>query len=194
MNKEKIKIHFRNKIEMVPLPIISDAIIARKDLADGRMIPLLIIDTSHRPDVKDMIKAHELTGAGDVESIWFFPSRFDRRNVNILLIITKPSKCLILLEFNVLRHGGVVDQIIHSQGLYLQSGNLGDRLSTTIDHERLLIEIPSKHFKNEWDNVLRKTIFKDFKNKGLSRTEAKIATQRFIDEWRRFGSNRMCDM
>lgn len=187
----KEAIQLGNKAEKEPVPIVSDAAVATRGLADGRIIPVLIIDTSLRPDIEDMIRAHKHIGAGDAKSAWSIPSRFDKSRIFLVLTIVKPSRCVIILEFNIARQGGVVDQIIHAQGLYIQPGKEGDRLSSTIDNERILVEVPSRHFRKEWDDILRKAITKDFQRKGLSRNDAKKATESFIKEWRQFGSRRM---
>ncbi len=187
----KEAIQLGNKAEKEPVPIVSDAAVATRGLADGRIIPVLIIDTSFRPDIEDMIRAHKHIGAGDAKSVWSIPSRFDKSRIFLVLTMIKPSRCVIILEFNIARQGGVVDQIIHAQGLYIQPGKEGDRLSSTIDNERILVEVPSRHFRKEWDDILRKAITKDFQRKGLSRNDAKKATESFIKEWRQFGSRRM---
>lgn len=188
---QKKAIKLSNKAEKESVPIISDAAVATRGLANGRIIPLLIIDTSLRPDIEDMIRAHKHIEAGDAESVWSIPSRFDKSRISLVLTIIKPSRCVIILEFDTARQGGVVDQIIHAQGLYIQPGKEGDRLYSTIDNERLLVEVPSRYFRKEWDNIFRKAITKDFQRKGLSRNDAKIATESFIKEWRQVGSSRM---
>ncbi|MFA6272670.1 MAG: hypothetical protein WC693_06305 [Patescibacteria group bacterium] len=187
----KTEIQIRNRAEKEPVPIVSDAIIATRGIADGRIIPVLIIDTSLRPDIEDMIRAHKHLGAGDVKSSWSIPSRFNVDKISLILTVLKHSQCVIILEFNIVRKGGIVDQIIHAQGVCIQPGKEGDRLSTTIDHERLLVEVPSKHFRDEWSKILHKALSKDFKRKGLSRSDSKTVTTSFIKEWREFGSKRM---
>ena len=180
-----------NKAEKNPVPIVSDAAVATQGTADGRIIPVLIIDTSLRPDIEDMIRAHKHIGTGDAKSAWSVPSKFNIDKISLVLTVIKPSRCIIMIEFNIVRQGGVVDQIIHAQGVYIQPGKEGDRLSTTIDHDRLLVEVPSKHFRKEWSKILHKALFKDFKRKGLTRNDAKNAAENFIKEWREFGSKRM---
>ena len=188
---QKAKIQIRNRAEKEPVPIVSDGIIAMRGIADGRIIPVLIIDTSLRADIEDMIRAHKHLGAGDVESSWSISSRFNVDKISLILTVLKPSRCVIILEFNIVRQGGVVDQIIHAQGVYIQPGKEGDRLSTTIEHERILLEVPSRHFRDEWSKILHKALSKDFKRKGLSRSDSKNAATSFIKEWREFGSKRM---
>lgn len=128
------------------------------------MIPLLILATSKRPDIADMVKAHHLLGAqGDVKSGWGRPDTFfDTGVVSLMLTFEKPSRCLVLLRFDIGKYGVLVDQIIRSQGLYIQPGRPGDRLRTTFDSPRVLAEVPSREFQPEWDRMLRKAMRKRF--------------------------------
>jgi len=187
----KERIQLRHSIEADPVPIVSDAGVASRGVADGRLIPLFILDTSKRPDIDDMIRAHRHLGPGDAKSAWALRSRFDKTRLQLLLTIEKPSHCTILLEFDVIRQGGVIDQIIQSQGFYLQAGRPGDRLLSTIEHERILVEVPSREFRGEWQRIFRKAVVKDCKRRGLSRAEAKEKASLFIKEWREITSKRM---
>jgi len=76
------------------------------------MIPLLMIDTSLRPDIETMVLAHKHSVPGDVMSASSIPSRLDTSHVSLVLVQTKPSQCVVLLEFSVAEQGGIVDQII----------------------------------------------------------------------------------
>jgi len=187
---KKGEIQIRNRAEKKPVPIVSDAAVATRGTADGRIIPVLIIDTSLRPDIEDMVRAHRHIGAGDAKSAWSITSRFNIDRISLILTIVKPSRCVLIVEFDIVRQGGVVDQIIHAQGVYIQPGKEGDRLGTTMDHDRILVEVPSRHFRKEWDGIFYKALSKDFKKKGLSRNDSKNAARSFIKEWREFGSKR----
>ena len=191
-HKEAVPV--RHPFEAEPVPIAGDAGIATIAVGDGRMIPLLILDTSKRPDIDDMVKAHHhMEGQGDVKSNWGRPNTFfDTGVVSLTLTFEKPSRCLILLSFDIGKYGGVVDQIIHSQGLYIQPGTPGDRLRTTFDVPRVLAEVPAREFQPEWDRMLRKATRKRFqKEHGMSRAEAKLATETFVAEWRDLWSKRI---
>lgn len=181
----------KNKAEKVPVPIISDPAVATRGVGDGRTIPVLIIDTSQRPDLEDMVNAHKHLGSGDVQIGWFSPSRFDTKKIGLLLQFTKPSQCTCILEFNLMTHKAVIYLIIRTEGLYLQPGKLGDRLSSTLNNPRILCEIPSKNFKKEWEKIHRKVIFKDLRKGGMSRKDAKQATYDFLEEWGRLSSLRI---
>jgi hypothetical protein len=184
----------RNAAEAEPVPIVADASIATVAVGDGRMIPLLIVDASNRPDIEDMVKAHKhIDGQGDVKAGWGRPDTFfDSGVVSLILTFEKPSHCLIILRFDIGKYGGLVDQIIHSQGLYIQPGRPGDRLSTTFDNPRVLAEVPSREFQPEWDRMFRKALRKEFQKKhGMGRAESKLAAEKFITEWRDLSSKRI---
>jgi hypothetical protein len=185
----KIKIEIQHEIEKKPVPIVSNAVAGKSNFADGRMIPVLIIDTSNRKDIEDMICAHKIEGRGDVESTWVKPS--DVSKFRLWLTVTKPSRCLILLEFDLVSYGVLVEQIIQAQGLYLQPGRPGDRFSKTMDHDRILVEVPSRDFRDEWDRIWKKALFKDFRERGVPRGKAKEAADHLINQWRQFSSMRL---
>lgn len=183
----------RHPAEGEAVPVVQDGAIATGAVGDGRIIPLLILDTSKRPDIDDMVKAHHLMeGQGDVKAQWGRPDTFfDKGVVTLILTFEKPSYCLIILRLDIGKYGGLVDQVIRSQGVYIQPGRPGDRLSTTFDNFRVLTEVPSRDFQSEWDRMLRKATRKRFQREhGLGRADAKQATERFISEWRDLSSKR----
>lgn len=188
-NRQTIPIS--SPLEKQPVPIVWDATVASVGVGEGKMIPLLILDTSRRPDIETMLLAHKHSGPGDVISGWSIPSRFNTSHVSLVLEQTKPSHCVIILEFNVADRGGVVDQIVQAQGVYIQSGREGDRLANTLDKQRILVEVPTRDFKSEWDKIFRKQLRKKFRRDGLSRQAAKNAVDEFLKEWRQFGALRM---
>lgn len=184
------KITLNNPIENVPLRLVSDAAMASVPIADGRLIPVLLVDTSSRPDIESLIKAHKYITPGDVESVWAkLPEK--QNTVKLILSFKKPSECIAILEFDILKQGGIVDQIILSQALYFQCAREGERLLDTLDRERIVVEVPSKQFEPEWNNMLFKALEADGKKKGLSKREAKEYGSGVIKEWRKLGEMRM---
>ena len=190
-----MKNKWRRVLDTEPVPIVADASIANVAVGDGRMIPLLILDTSKRPDIEDMVDALDpnIRSQGDHTSSWGRPDTFfDTGTVILILTFEKPSRCLILLQFDIEQYGGIVDNIIHSQGLYIQPGRPGDRVRTTRDNPRVLAEVSSREFQPEWNNMLGKAMRKVFQKKhGMSRAKAKLATEKHIDQWRDLLSTRV---
>lgn len=189
--RHKVKFNINHEIEKIPVPIVSDAVIASRDIADGKLIPLIIIDTTNREDIEALIEAHRSLGPGDANSCWSRISK-DKNLLSLILEFKKPSKCVLVLEFDIVKQGIIIDQIVTTKGLYIQYGRKGDRYATTVDHTRIFVEIPSPGFKEEWDKMFHKAIQKDGKkNKKLNRNEAKEYANDVIKELRKFGKMRM---
>ena len=90
-------------IDTEPVPIVADASIASMAVGDGRIISLLILDTSKRPDIEDMVKAqNHMRSQGDLTASWGRPDTFfDTGTVILILTFEKPSRCLILHQFDI---------------------------------------------------------------------------------------------
>ncbi len=97
----------------------------------------------------------------------------------------------MIMEFDLSTWAGSVDQIVMTQAVYIQPGRPGDRLITTMDHGRLLIEIPAREFRDEWDRIFRKSAADKFRREGMNRAQAKQAAEGFMKTWRETLSMRM---
>lgn len=181
----------RDRRELVPVPIAWDAGSTVRGIADGRLLPVLILDTTTRPDIEDMIQAHGELGQGDVESGWSSEPHFDESGVRLVLIFKKPSRCVIVIDFELPRQGVLVDQIVRTGGVWLQAGRPGDRLVTNLDKPLVLAEVPSPSFKAEWDKIYLKALVKGFRRRGLSKGDAKDAAEGFLKQWREFAAFRL---
>lgn len=113
------KITFDDVIERVPLKIVTDALVSNSKLADGRLVPVLLVDCSSRTDIKDLIKVHAHIEPGDVKTQWG-KSFKTSKTIKLILSFEKPSKCKAVLEFDILKQGGLVDQIIRCEAFILQ--------------------------------------------------------------------------
>ena len=159
MNRRAVvSIPLRHPAEGKPVPIVSDAVYGTQPVSEGAMVPLLILDTTERPDISDMISAHRYGGQGDVKSVWAAPSRWGGDRIRLVLTVVRPSHCVIVLEFEIVRQGGLVDQIVQTELLYLQAGRPGDRLISTLANERVILEVPSREFRAAWDSIFRKAL------------------------------------
>ena len=154
--------------QAAPLPVVGDAAIATHAIGDGRLVPLVIVDASTRPDVVEMIRIHEHFSSGDVKTSW---GQRDVNSNSVMLILEfeRPVEQLIVIEFDIVRQGGLVDQVIRSRAIYIQPGVAGDRLMNTMDHRRILIQIPDSGFDERWDELLHAHLAKSFRRqRGLS--------------------------
>ena len=184
--RSRVKIPLRHPSEARSVPIVADGIVATATVAEGRNIPLLILDTSSRPDVDAMVRAHEL-GPGDATSYWSFRKRWFRLpSPSLVVRTTKPSECVVAILFDMMKGQGIlVDQILWAQCVYLQPGRPGDRAGTTNDSPKLLVEVPANEtFRGYFQSVYERTIFRTFRQLGMNRADSRRAVQTFLKKWR----------
>jgi hypothetical protein len=180
--------------EQKPVRIISDAGVSTRGVFGGRLVPLVILDTSNRPDIDELIRIHQVSlQAGDVKTQW---AEVDGHEGFIALILkfVRPVEANVIIEFDIPRQGVIVEQVLLGRGLYIQSGREGDRFVKNSYHPRVLLEVPDTGFRDSWDSLFHQHMVKSFRAKGLSRSDAKRAARSFIEEWRKVGSFRMRDV
>jgi hypothetical protein len=166
------------------VPIVGDAAIASEPVADGRMLPLLIVDASARPNVAELIRVHAYVASGDAESRWG-SSRDNDDHVMLILNFVRPMDLEMVLLFSIERQGMLVDMIVNGRGVYLQIGNPGDRLITNMDAQRVLIEIPESDFHPIWDRLfLDRMIIVLSRRRGVPRRTARSDAENLIAETR----------
>jgi hypothetical protein len=187
----KRAVYLNHARERAVVPVVSDAVILSVGVAEGRAIPVLILDTTLRSDIDDLIRVHEQLGPGDATTSWASAGTFDRRHLRLVIEFQKPQRCVIILEFDIARQGGVVDQVVQSELLYLQGGRPGDRLKNTMERPRIVVEVPSEGFRLRWEQLWRREIARDFKKRGMARAAIAEAVDGLVSEWRELWSKRI---
>jgi len=172
------------------LEIVGDGAIASKNTADGRLIPVLILKNDNNNDLESLINIHIDTPPGDAESFWG-KKRFNSRIMYLIIKFEKPLYVEISIEFNLLKHYALADGIMHSKGVYLQSGQEGDAVGNDINTPRVLVEIPFKMTIDYWDKTLKKSLVKSFMIKGFNKKEALVAAMEQIDRQRELWGRRI---
>ena len=176
----------KSSLHSFPVPLINDGAIAGEAVGGGRLIPVLIIDTSNRPDIDELVRMHAHLPPGDVTNAWgAISGKKIERQVTLVLHFAQPLEVEVAISFEMPHHAGIVDQILIAQCLYLQPGRSGERLRGTIDHPRILIEVMNPDFRAEWDELLPKVVVSSHRQRGLTRQQARVAAQVQIAEWRR---------
>ena len=189
----KAEIPLRHPEQANPVPIVSDGLIATGAVGEGQMVPVIVLDTSSRPDIEGVVSAHTHLGKGDVKSYWPLPhSWLRKRSTCLVLEFVRPSQCVVILEFDLEQQGVLVDQILYAEGLWIQPGRAGDRVGTLLDKPKLLVEVPlSREFHRAWEPVFEKAMIRRFRREGLSRPRAKRCGRKLITEWREMFHERM---
>ncbi len=115
------------------LRIVADGAIATVGLGEGRLIPLVILDTSSRPDFEEYLLVHQYVNAGDVKCQWGQLISHDN-TVALILSFLRPAELVIIVEFDLkTNHGVLVEQILATKALYIQAGREGDRLKQDVN-------------------------------------------------------------
>lgn len=182
---QRVEMPLRHPSEADPVPIAGDGMVATVIQSYGRWIPVLILDTSSRPDFETLVRAHGELGPGDAISGWSFKTRLGFGFVapRLVLRFTKPSQCVVIVEFDLESQGILVDQILWAKGVYLQPGRPGDRLVTTSDTARILVEVTANGaFAKRFRSARKKALFRSFRDRGLSRTDSKKAVRAVLSE------------
>jgi hypothetical protein len=102
--------------EAKAVPIASDAAIATIGTGHGRLIPLIILDTTDRPDLAEVVRVQAYLPAGDVIVQWGqLPKRFN--HIALFLRFIRPSARAAVIEFEIPKQGILVEHILISQAL-----------------------------------------------------------------------------
>lgn len=176
-----------------PLTVIGDAGIAMRGLVGGRMIPAVIVDTEGRPDVDEVIRVQQFVDKpGDVRIQW---GRLETNQdlVLLCLVFTRPTEAKMVIQFDVVRQGILVEQALTAQSLYVQSGRIGDRVSANLSVPKVLVELPEVGFRPIWDNLLSERLFIHFSKNGLSRVQSRQAVTTAIEKLRTICAARLSE-
>lgn len=161
MSKKKWHVEgipFASPQETIPVPIVADGALANELIKARTLIPALLLDTTNRPDIENLIQSHQVLPQGDVTSRWGRTLTKDEGPIVLVLQFKKPNVCTVRLHFDPVRQGGVLDQIIQAQLVYLISARPGDRLTRVLAQKRgfIFVEVPAEEFRDEWDHILTK--------------------------------------
>jgi hypothetical protein len=177
-------IALHNAREKVPVPIIADGAIAAKTVADGRLVPLLILNTSDRPELEELVRLHKDLPPGDVECQWGITGPKSR--ISLVLSFKRPVEAVAILDFDIADQGILVDQILEAKLLYIQTGREGDRLKTHLNAPKMIVEIPDTGVRELWEKTYHRHVAKRMRDKGLSRFQARRAAEEIIKMSREF--------
>ena len=178
--------------EKEALRIVADGAIATIGVGEGRLISLVILDTSRRPDLEEHIRVHQYVGAGDVNCQWGQLVGHDD-TVALILSFSRPAELVAIVEFDLQKHHGVlVDQVLGSKAIYIQAGREGDRLKDDVNVPKIILEVPDTGFaRKSWDKIYSRYTKAKMRERGMNCMDAKRAAKEAIAELRKFGTVRM---
>lgn len=186
-SKFSLEIEAGAEYQIRPVKVIADGAIAHVNAALGRLVPVLIVDSANRPDIIDIVEAHTTQNSGDVTARWANPDGYEKSDpdclVHLILHFIRPIDSYVIMKFQK-KHAGLVDHILRGKLVYLQPGSSGDRLATTMEAGRVLIEIRNTDFDGTWEKMLHKTVYDEFRMRGLNQKQSVAAAREAISKWR----------
>lgn len=180
--------------EANPVRIVADAAISTGGLHGGRLLPVILLDTSERPDIAELIRLHESLGPGDVKVQWGGLKNHEG-TVALFINFIRPVEAFMVLEFDIVRQGILVEQVLTAKGICIaRAENTEDRLMKNFDRPKVIVEIGDTGYRETWDDLFYKHVVQKFRKRGLSRSDSRRAARIAIEELRKFGSFRMRDI
>lgn len=184
-----MKLKKQPKIDNIPmLTIVSNALVMQKNFADGRPIPFIIIDTTDYPEVRRSIELHAGTKEGEVNFTWGRTK--DSKYISLVVEAISPVEIKYIIVFEASMHCSVLDVILKTRLLYIQAGEVGDKVSRKLDSPRILFELPITDFETEIKQILEKEKVKRFKRMNVKKKDLKNVINGFDAEWESFTTKR----
>ncbi len=170
--------------------VVADPVIATAGRVNGKLIPLLILDTTERPDLVELVRVHQKFVEGDVTVQWgALEGRLD--HIALFLRFLRPTERVAIIEFEMPKQGALVDQILTAGAVYLQPGKPGDKLLHDLEVPKVIVEIPDTGFRAHWEKLYLKSVFRQLRKSGLTRGEARKAASDVVARMREIGNFQM---
>lgn len=164
------------------LNIVSASFIYNRDIAYGQNISLIILDTSKNKEIEKKLLLHKNWKDGRATTRW--GREEDNRLLFLKFNLDEPTKVEFFISIDIVKYASLVDSIIKSQLVYIQCGKEGDRCINTFGEAQVILaEVPSSHFKSEWEKIYFKVMTKEYQKKGYGKKQARIIAEKVRSEW-----------
>jgi len=161
------------------LPVVGDAGVGIEGFADGKIVPVVIIDAVNAPEVQELIKMHQHVEDGDAIFAWGYP-RGDNLEMHLLMRFLRPMEVEFGIKFDLRKDVLLVDAITTAGVLHIQCGQPGDRFIHNLDAPQIHADVSSIQDKPRWATIRDKIIVKRFRKFGLSKKAAQKAKDEYL--------------
>lgn len=165
------------------LPIIRDGAIYPMMQGERKILPILRLDCSHRPDIAEMIEYHRHhPDGGDVSTTWAL-LKYPESHVALSLDFIKPYQTTAMVPFHIREQLILVESIIYSKKFCIEAGDPGDTSPMAYDDRtRLIIHVPETGFSRHWRKLRDKELFKFYRSKGMNRYRSREAASDRVEK------------
>lgn len=159
--------------------IISHGKYSSSITGESRFIPYITIHKSAL-SVVELIDIHSETPPGDVETTWTRKmSIFKPKELILKLKFSAPQELTFGIKFEIDKHYELIDGILISQALYLDTGDYSHKFMIS-ESNKILIEVPRTSFSSKWDSIQLDYIKAFLKKNGIPKKEIEKTAKEFI--------------
>ena len=184
--KKRRRLHFAltTELETRPAKIVSEPgrVYMRPD--DRKLVPLVAIDTMERSDIDALFSAYTPETVGDVAIQWGRRDDAPKGTVTLFLQFSKPVQLFLILDFEIVRQGILVDQILRTGEVYLQAMRQDEDAGPPRPSSRVRVVVPNTNFGPVWEELLVQELSAHSRALGASESQARLIAQESIRRWR----------
>ena len=173
---------YKSTPDEIKLLVAASSAITAIGVANGRNIPVIFVSSDENKKIDDIIAFHENIKEGNCITSWGLTDHNDY--AVLYLDFQDPIKQKVILFFDIIRFGIVVEQIMYSQCMFLTIGDEKSKLSLCIDQKKLLVDVFCDDFKDIWSIVFRDKYSKYLRKKyKLSKKQSCEYFDKILKEW-----------
>ncbi len=177
MKKSKYK---SQKNDLI-LPVVASSMVASRGIVNGRNIPVIFVESDKEKKIDEIISIHQTMHSGNIQFNW--GATPDNKFVVLIVNFESPIIQKLVILFDIIKFGIVVEQILYSQCVWLMIGDENSKLSSCINYNRILLEVPSDEFKEIWKPMFRNVYSKHLKKEyGFSDKDAYNCFDKMLEE------------
>ena len=166
------------------MTILSDAGHAYMRPEDGRLVPLVAIDTTDRADLETLFASYAPDTVGDVAIQWGRREGAPKGTVTLFIRFEKPVELLLVIDFEVVAQGFLVDGILRTGQLYLQGIRSTARTDAKTRTSKIRVVVPDTKFAPVWNELLIDELASRSRALGATERHARLIAEESIRRWR----------
>ena len=181
---KRINFSVAQETETLPATIVSEPGRAYMRPEDGKLVPLVLLETTGRPDIDALFGAYTSETVGDVAVQWGRRQKAPKGSVTLFLHFTAPIKQLLILDFEIVRQSVLVEEVLRTGELYLQRAKKSGEPEAQGTSSRIRVVVPDTRFAPLWEELLVEELSARSRALGATERQARLIAQDSIRRWR----------
>ena len=173
---------YKPSTDEICLLVTASSTIASVGVANGRNIPVVFVKSDDNKIIDNIISVHENFKEGNCTTGWGITS--DKKFALLYINFQNPIKRKLILFFDIIKFGIVVEQIMHSHCMFLTIGDETSKISLCMEQKRILMDVYCDDFKDAWTNLFREQFSKYLRKKyKFSKKKSLECFDKILEEW-----------